>query len=70
MTVKPGFVRTKMTEGMKLPPAITATPQQVARDIYKAYTKKRDVLYTLWMWRWIMLIIRLIPERIFKKLGM
>lgn len=70
MTVKPGFVRTAMTEGMKLPPAITATPQQVARDVYKAFTKKRDVLYTLWMWRWIMLIIKLVPERVFKKLSM
>ncbi len=70
MTVKPGFVRTKMTEGMKLPPAITAAPDQVARDVYKAFVKKRDVIYTLWMWRWIMLIIKSIPERVFKKLGM
>ena len=32
--------------------------------------KRRNVLYTLWMWRWIMLLIRNIPEGIFKKLGM
>ncbi len=70
ITVNPGFVRTKMTEGMKLPPVVTGTPEAVARDIYRAFEKKRDVLYTLWMWRWIMLLIRNIPERIFKKLGM
>ena len=70
LTVKPGFCRTKMTEGLKLPPLVTATPQQVARDIIHAIEKKRDVLYTLWMWRWIMLLIRNIPEGIFKKLGM
>jgi hypothetical protein len=32
--------------------------------------RKRDVVYTLWMWRWIMLIIRHIPERIFKRMGL
>lgn len=70
MTVKPGFVRTAMTEGVKLPPLITATPEQVAADIYKAYEKKRDVVYTLWVWRYIMLIIRVIPEFVFKRLKM
>ncbi len=70
LTVNPGFVRTAMTEGLKLPPVLTARPEQVARDIYRAFEKKKDVLYTLWMWRWVMLIIRNIPERIFKKLSM
>jgi decaprenylphospho-beta-D-erythro-pentofuranosid-2-ulose 2-reductase len=67
LTVKPGFVKTKMTSGMDLPPLLTATPARVARDIYKAAQKKQNVLYTLWFWRYIMLIIRLIPEFIFKK---
>lgn len=70
LTVKPGFCRTAMTEGMKLPPALTAEPKQAARDIFTAFAKKKDVVYTLWMWRWIMLIIRSIPEFIFKKLGL
>lgn len=67
LTVKPGFVATKMTEGMDLPKALTAQSVEVANDIYNAQQKKRDVLYTKWMWRWIMLIITNIPERIFKK---
>lgn len=70
LTVKPGFVRTKMTEGMKLPPPVTADPGQVARDIYRAFAKGKDVLYTLWMWRWIMFLIRCLPERMFKKMKM
>jgi decaprenylphospho-beta-D-erythro-pentofuranosid-2-ulose 2-reductase len=68
MTVKPGFVRTKMTEGMNLPEVLLAEPDQVATTIYKGMVKKRNVVYTLWMWRYIMLIIKHIPEFIFKKM--
>ncbi len=68
LTVKPGFVRTRMTEGMKLPPALTADPTRVARDIARAVEKRTNVLYTLWMWRWVMLVIQHIPEFLFKKL--
>jgi len=70
MTVKPGFCRTKMTEQMDLPAALTAEPEQVAAAVFKGMEKKRNVVYTLWMWRYIMLIIRHIPEFIFKKMGM
>ena len=70
MTVKPGFCRTKMTENMELPAALTAEPEQVAEAVFHGVEKKRNVIYTLWMWRWVMLIIRHIPEFIFKKLSM
>ncbi len=66
MTVKPGFVATKMTEGMDLPEKLTAQPEEVAEDIYKAQQKGKNVLYTKWMWRWVMLIIKMIPEWKFK----
>ncbi|WP_421704686.1 SDR family oxidoreductase [Aliiroseovarius sp.] len=68
ITVKPGFVDTAMTwgiEGMFL----VASPDAVARDILKAVAKKRNVIYTPFFWRWIMLIIRLIPEPVFKRLS-
>ncbi len=68
MTVKPGFVYTKMTEGLPLPAPLTAQPEQVAEDVFKAWRKKKNVLYTKWMWRWIMAIIRSIPEWKFKKM--
>ncbi len=70
MTVKPGFCRTKMTESLELPAALTATPEQVAKAVFLGLEKKRNTIYTLWMWRWIMLVIRHIPEFIFKKMGM
>jgi decaprenylphospho-beta-D-erythro-pentofuranosid-2-ulose 2-reductase len=68
LTVKPGFVYTRMTDNLPLPALLTATPDQVASDIYRAVLKKTNVIYTRWFWRWIMLLIRNIPEPIFKKM--
>jgi len=70
LTIKPGFINTKMTEGLDLPEKLTASPEQVADDIVRAVQKKKNVIYTLWMWRYIMLIIRHIPEVIFKRLSL
>lgn len=69
LTVKPGFVTTKMTEDLDLPEKLTAQPQDVAEDIFKAQQKHKDILYTKPVWRYIMLIIKHIPEFIFKKLS-
>ncbi|MCS7205045.1 MAG: SDR family oxidoreductase [Leptospiraceae bacterium] len=70
MTVKPGFVRTAMTAHLTLPKLLTAEPEEVAKDIYHSMVKKKNVLYTKWFWKYIMLIIRHIPEGIFKKLSL
>jgi len=67
-TVLPGFVYTKMTEGMKLPKMLTAHPAEVGEAVFQAVHKKKNIIYVRWFWRWIMLIIKLIPEPIFKKL--
>ena len=69
LTVKPGFVDTPMTKGIK-GLFLVAHPDRVAIDILKAYFKKQDVIYTPWFWKWILLIIRLIPEKIFKRLSL
>jgi short-subunit dehydrogenase len=69
LTIKPGFVATKMTQGMDLPPKLTAKPQDVAKDIFNAQQSGKDVLYTKSIWRLIMLIIKHIPESIFKKMS-
>ncbi|PID36877.1 MAG: short-chain dehydrogenase [Rhodobacterales bacterium] len=68
LTVKPGFVDTSMTwgiEGMFL----VAPPTKVARDIRRALSRKRNVIYTPGFWWLIMTIIKLIPEFLFKKLS-
>jgi len=68
LTVKPGFIDTKMIHGVTTPKLLTATPRQVAEAIFNADRKKRNVLYVLSSWRIIMMVIKLIPESIFKKL--
>jgi len=66
LTVKPGFVATKMTENMDLPEKLTAQPEEVAEDIYRAQQKGKNVLYTKWIWGWVMMVIKMIPEWKFK----
>lgn len=70
LTVKPGFVDTKMTKGMKLPARLTATADEVANDIFQAQQNKKNVLYTKRVWQWIMRLICVIPERIFKRINL
>lgn len=67
ITVKPGFVRTRMTQGMTLPTLLTATPNEVARAVVTAQATGRSVIYVRPIWRLIMWTIRMIPEHIFKK---
>jgi short-subunit dehydrogenase len=67
LTVKPGFVKTKMTQGMDLPTRLLASPEAVAATIYKAVIRRKDTVYAKPVWRYIMAIIVHIPEFIFKK---
>lgn len=69
LTVRPGFVATPMTAHLPQGP-LFATPDAVARDILHAIEHRRDVLYTPWFWRWIMALIRVIPEWKFKKMDL
>ena len=69
VTIKPGFVRTRLTEGKVNPRSpLLAEPAQVAADIRRAIVGSADVVYTRWFWSPIMAIIRCIPEFIFKRL--
>ncbi|MGL3607529.1 SDR family oxidoreductase [Rhizobium sp. G187] len=70
VTVLPGFVATQMTAGMDLPAKLTAEPSEVAEAIEKAVLKRKDVIYVRPIWRLVMLVIRNIPERIFKRLNL
>jgi short-subunit dehydrogenase len=68
LTIKPGFVDTPMTSSIPNKGALWATPERVAAGIARAIDKRRSVVYLPWFWRGIMLVIRHIPESIFKKL--
>lgn len=69
-TIKPGFVDTKMTYGLPLPGPLVATPQAAGRAIYRATIKHKNEVYVSFFWRYIMLIIKYIPEWQFKKMGL
>lgn len=69
LTIKPGFVDTPMTTAFEKGP-LWAQPEVVARGIQRAIKQRRDVVYLPSMWRAIMLLIRLIPEPIFKRLSL
>jgi len=68
VTVKPGFVRTKMIEDIRTPGPLTASPKQVALSVSSAIRKKKNTIYVLSIWGLIMFIIKMIPEAIFKRL--
>lgn len=69
LTIKPGFVDTPMIRGMKVPATfLVVKPDRVAADIERAILRRRDVVYTPGMWRWIMAVIGMIPESVFKRL--
>ena len=68
LTVKPGFVQTDMIKDAKKLFWVIS-PEQAAKDIYKAMSKRKQELYTPARWRWVMLIIRNIPSFIFRKLA-
>jgi len=69
VTVKPGFIDTPMTAHLPKNP-LYASPERVARDIVRAVDRGRDVVYTPWWWRMVMFVVRIIPERIFKRLSL
>jgi short-subunit dehydrogenase len=67
LTIKPGFVDTPMTAAIANKGALWAQPAQIAAGIVRAIDRGRSVVYLPWFWRWIMLVIRHIPEPLFKR---
>jgi short-subunit dehydrogenase len=69
LTIKPGPVTTPMTAGLRQE-KMFAAPAAVARDICRALdsSSRKEILYTPFYWRYVMAILKLIPERIFKRL--
>ena len=69
ITIKPGFVDTPMTAAFEKGP-LWAAPETIAAGIVKAIERRRDVVYLPCFWRLIMLVVRTIPERLFKRLSL
>ncbi len=70
LTIKPGFVDTPMTAGIKDKGTLWAQPDRIAAGIVRAIDSGRSVVYLPWFWALIMLVIRHVPEPIFKRLNL
>ncbi|MEE4749610.1 SDR family oxidoreductase [Pseudomonas alliivorans] len=70
LTIKPGFVDTPMTRGLPLPAALLAQPEQVAERIVNGIARQATSLYAPGFWALIMLVIRSIPQPMFKRLNL
>ncbi len=68
LTIKPGFVDTPMTAGIANKGALWAQPDAIAAGIVRAIERRRSVVYLPWFWAIIMLVIKHIPEALFKRI--
>jgi decaprenylphospho-beta-D-erythro-pentofuranosid-2-ulose 2-reductase len=66
--VKPGFVKTSMTTGLK-PPPFAGEPDGVAADVVGAIDRGQPVIYTPRIWWVVMLVIRLLPRAVMRRIG-
>ncbi len=69
LTIKPGLVDTPMTAGIKKG-LIFASARTVGQSVYRAMKERKEVVYVPWFWRPIMLVVRSIPERVFKRVNL
>lgn len=67
LTIKPGFVDSPMTSDFAKGP-LWVSPDRAARGILAAIDRGADVAYVPGFWRWILLVIKLVPEVVFKRL--
>lgn len=66
--VKPGFVKTGMVAGLK-PPPFAGEPEAVAAVVLRAIDRGTPVVYAPGIWRWVMLVIRLLPRAVMRRIG-
>ncbi|MET0385773.1 MAG: SDR family NAD(P)-dependent oxidoreductase [Polyangiales bacterium] len=66
--VKPGFVKTAASDGLPVPP-FAGEPEAVAQDAVRAIDAGTPVLYTPRIWALIMLVIRLLPRFVMRRIG-
>ena len=70
LTVKPGFMKTEMLKAAQGATPFAIEPEKAADDILKAMKKRKQVIYTASIWRWIMLAIQHTPSFIFRRLNL
>lgn len=69
VTMKVGFVDTPMTDGLPKGGPLWATPDDIAISVRRAMDRGGPIVYAPWFWRWIMLVIRTLPNFIFGRIN-
>lgn len=70
VTIKPGFVDTPMTAAFDKSGPLWAKPEQVAKGIINAMQKGKGEVYLPRFWWAIMMLIKHIPESLFKRMSL
>ena len=65
--VRPGFVHTRMTEGLK-PAPLSTTPEAVAAIVVDAVRNRRELVWAPGAYRWVMSALRHVPRPLFRRL--
>ncbi|MEN8241002.1 MAG: SDR family NAD(P)-dependent oxidoreductase [Chloroflexota bacterium] len=68
LTVKPGYVDTDLLPA-DLGPFPAAAPEKIAKDVWRAIKRRKQVIYTPWWWRYILLIVEHIPSFVFRRMS-
>ena len=68
LTIKPGFVDTPMTKKLNISKLLLADPNKVANDIITGIDRNKNVIYTPWYWKYIMMFIYIIPFNLYKRM--
>jgi short-subunit dehydrogenase len=68
LTVKPGFVDTKMLKSSPRKFGVI-NPERVAAGVWAAMRARKQLVYLPWYWRWIMFVVRSTPSFIFRRLS-
>jgi short-subunit dehydrogenase len=69
-TVKPGYVRTDLLEGLQLPAFFpVVSPQQAAQEILAGAAAGKRTVYVPPWWRFVMMAIRAVPSPLMQRLN-
>jgi decaprenylphospho-beta-D-erythro-pentofuranosid-2-ulose 2-reductase len=74
LTVKPGYVDTPMfrtavgDKKNKIPDFLICSPEEAGKQIYRGAVLGKKVIYVSRIWKWIMFLVRVIPESLFVRL--
>jgi decaprenylphospho-beta-D-erythro-pentofuranosid-2-ulose 2-reductase len=67
MIVRPGFVHTKMTDGLT-PAPLSTTPEAVAKALIAGVARGSEIVWVPPALRWVMTVLRHLPRPIFRKI--